>query len=109
MTDTDVAELIEKLNDGGWSRGAAALKALKKERDARPVAKWKEFGDSEFLFWGHIKVGEITLTGIGTWVAYYCQTANNSRCLKDFPAPDLARAAVEEALKKTAEHGENEG
>ena len=73
---------------------AVKCSELEKERNVRPAAKWSEFGDSEFLFWGHIKVGEITLTGIGTWVAYYSHTSNNSRCLRDFPAPDLARAAV---------------
>jgi hypothetical protein len=42
------------------------------------------------------------MTSNGTWVAYYCQAINNSGCLKDFPAPDLAPAAVEQALKKAA-------
>lgn len=64
----------------------------------QPQARWVDNGDSEFLMWGHIKVGEVTL-GNGGWYAYY-QTGKQERfrSLRDFLAIDLAKAAVEHAL-----------
>lgn len=67
-------------------------------------SRWDEHGDSEFLMLGHLKVGEITLCGNGTWVAYYKASDGQygSKSLRDFPAPDLARSAVEEAVFNAA-------
>lgn len=70
----------------------------------KPKAKWTEHGDSWSFTWGHVRVGEVTLGGNGTWYAYY--TADNSgrmKTLKDFPALDIAQDAVERALAHAAE------
>lgn len=65
----------------------------------QPKARWIEQGDSEFLMWGHIKVGEVTLGNSG-WYAYFRDQSQSDRLrsLKDFPGIDLAKAAVEHAL-----------
>lgn len=70
----------------------------------QPQAKWIDEGDSMALMWGHIKVGEVSLCGNGSWAAYY-NSGRGSRfeCLKDFPALDLAQREVERALAKAAE------
>jgi hypothetical protein len=65
-----------------------------------PVARWEEDDKSEILFWGHIKVGEVTAGGNDRWYAYYRfdNSAAAFRTLRDFSAPDVAKAAVELAL-----------
>lgn len=69
----------------------------------QPQAKWEESGDSEFLMWGHIRVGEVTLGGNGTWYAYYrADDGPRFKTLRDFPALDLAKAATEDALEKAS-------
>jgi hypothetical protein len=68
-----------------------------------PKAKWIEEGDASYLMWGHVRVGEVTLGGNGTWYAYYRATNGDMHSLKDFPADDLARREVERALERAAE------
>ena len=68
----------------------------------RPEAKWIEQGDSESLMWGHVKVGEVTMGGSGTWYAYFNDGGERFKSLKDFLAIDLAKAAVEHALVHAA-------
>ncbi len=67
-----------------------------------PRVGWKEDGDSEVLMWGHIKVGEVTLGGNGTWYAYYLAADHKMKSLKDFIAPDLAKRAIVKALEQAA-------
>lgn len=61
-------------------------------------------GDAQFLMLGHIKVGEITRTSIGTWLAYYRATERDMRSLKDFPSADDAKSAVEAAVFNAAKN-----
>lgn len=69
----------------------------------QPKAKWSEDGDCLHLFWGHVKVGEVTL-GQGGWYAYYRADNRNERLtsLKDFPTVEIAQREVERALEKAA-------
>lgn len=69
----------------------------------QPKARWVEHGDSQFLMWGHVKVGEVTVGG-STWYAYaYDATMRGFKSLKDFPAEDLAMREVERELERSAE------
>jgi hypothetical protein len=70
----------------------------------QPKPRWIEQGDSQFLTWGHVKVGEVTAGGNGTWYAYaYDATMSGFRSLKAFPAEDLAMREVEVFLADAAE------
>lgn len=70
-----------------------------------PKARWVEDGDTSYLMWGHIKVGEVTMGNSSTWYGYYKADNSGGRMLslKDFLAPDLAQSAVERALAAAAE------
>lgn len=87
---------------GGWAEQFGRL--VDKYLSSRPHVEWQQHGDTEFLMWGHIKVGEVTAGENGTWYAYYRidGSAQSFRTLKDFPAPDLARTEVERALALAA-------
>jgi hypothetical protein len=68
--------------------------------------RWVEDGgDGMRLMWGHIKVGSVYKGSGGTWYAYYRATHSRSsmESLRDFATDDLARAAVEAALKRAAQ------
>ncbi|HYF56698.1 MAG TPA: hypothetical protein VEA41_20770 [Salinarimonas sp.] len=71
----------------------------------QPRAKWIEDGDCLHLMWGHIKVGEVSMGGNGSWYGYYKADNSSERftSLKDFPAIDLAQREVERALARAAE------
>lgn len=67
-----------------------------------PTIMWIERADSGALMWGHVKVGDISKGGNGTWYAHYLDDCGKMRGLKDFTTFDGARLAIENALRSLA-------
>jgi len=66
----------------------------------QPKALWVEQPDGvvENLMWGHIRVGQISRSSVGTYYAYFTDGMGYHTCLRDYDSPREARAATEEAL-----------